>query len=114
MLIFSNLRLTAIKNKALLQPVKDLTLSTLQSIANDPKDPRQQQAQREVDRRKQQVEQSKAPERAREKADKARAQAAKERDKSVKKQKRSQKAIKPASKSNKLANINVLNSPIAQ
>ena len=112
--IYATQRLQAAPNKALLSPVKDLTLSTLETIAKDSKDPRQQQAQREAERRKQQYNQSKAPERAREKADKARKQATKNRDKTLRKQQQQKNRISPANSRSRSTNLDVMKSPLAQ
>lgn len=59
MIIQSQYRLSAAINKKNLKPVADLTLSTLMSIARDPKDPRYHQARQEAERRKRQAEMSK-------------------------------------------------------
>ena len=115
--ILSQHRLKAAPNRALLSPVKDLTLSTLDSIAIDPKDPRQQQAQREAERRRQQYEQSQAPKRAREQADKAREQAAENREKAIKRQQQQKdknNKVKPAGRNRSGVSLDVMKSPIAQ
>ena len=113
--ILSQQRLQAAPNRALLSPVKDLTLSTLNTISKDSKDPRQQQAQREAERRKQQYEQSKAPERAREQADKARKQATKNRERTLEQQQGFKKNKgNPASRNNAGSSLDVMQSPIAQ
>ena len=110
--VYSKQRLQAAPNRALLSPVKDLTLSTLQSIAKDNKDPRQQQAQREVERRKQQYEQSQAPKKAREQADKARERASKNRERIINKQKKDK--VPNASKRRSGTSLDLMQSPIAQ
>lgn len=112
--IFAKQRLQAALNRALLSPVKDLTLSTLQTIAKDNKDPRQQEAQREVERRKQQYEQSQAPKKAKEQADKAREQASKNREKAVRRQQPKKNKVRPASRRNTGLSLDVMRSPIAQ
>ena len=54
MIIQSMQRLYSAIDKKNLKPVADLTLSTLMTIAGDPKDPRYHQARQEAERRKRQ------------------------------------------------------------
>ena len=116
--ILSKKRLVAIKNKNLLEPVNSLTLFTLQSIANDPKDPRQQQAQREVERRKKTMDQRKTFVRDSDNSNKARKDFDRKAKQQVRQQQQTQQSVKNRSKSSsrKPSNrsLNLMQSPVSR
>ena len=103
------------KNKNLLEPVNSLTLSTLESIANDPKDPRQKQAEREVERRKKTMDQRKTSVKDSSKADQSRKDFDRKAKQQVRQQQQQQKSIKNRSISKKRnkAGLNLMKSPSA-
>ena len=111
--IYSYYRLSAAKNKNLLEPVNSLTLSTLESIANDPKDPRQKQAEREVERRKKTMDQRKTSVKDSSKANQSRKDFDRKAKQQVRQQKQQQKSIKTRSISKKRnkTNLNLMKSP---
>lgn len=113
--LYSYYRLSAAKNKNLLEPVNSLTLSTLESIANDPKDPRQKQAEREVERRKKTMDQRKTSVKDSSKADQSRKDFDRKAKQQVRQQQQQQqKSIKNRSISKKRnkTNLNLMKSPI--
>ena len=112
--IYSYYRLSTAKNKNLLEPVNSLTLSTLESIANDPKDPRQKQAEREVERRKKTMDQRKTSVKDSSKANQSRKDFDRKAKQQIRQQKQQQKSIKTRSISKKRnkTSLNLMKSPI--
>lgn len=111
--ICSQARLFAAKNKNLLEPVNSLTLSTLESIASDPKDPRQKQAEREAERRKKTMDQRKTSVKDSSKADQSRKDFDRKAKQQVRQQQQQQKSIKNRSISKKRnkTGLNLMKSP---
>lgn len=112
MKIFTHRRLTAArKNKELLEPVKDLTLSTQKSIANDPDDPRHNQARREVQRKEKTMELKNKPEKDRKKRERENEEK-REKDRKKRENEKDKSRDKKSEKRREGKNLDLMKAPL--